>query len=222
MLLRALEVGGVAENCYIIGDEATRQCLIIDPGAEAKRIVAAVEETGVTPLRIINTHGHPDHVGVVVPVQNRFKLKFFMHEADVFLLPHLPSFAEYMGESDVIIPTVDEFLRDGDVITCGTLALRVTHTPGHTPGGVCFIIESEKTVIVGDTLFAGSVGRTDLPGGSHAELLNSIHQKLMILPDDYAVYPGHGPKTTIGRERKTNPFLIHPHPSPLPSRERGA
>jgi len=219
MFLQALEVGPVAENCYILGDERSRQCLIIDPGAEPDRIISAIAAAGLTPQKIINTHGHPDHVGAVVPIQRHFAIPFWMHEADVFLLNALPAFAMYVGEPSPQIPTMDAFLHEGQTVTCGSLALRVAHTPGHTPGGVCFILDAEKTVLAGDTLFAGSIGRTDLPGGDHAQLLQSIREKLMTLPDDYTVYCGHGPHTTIGQERKTNPFLIpHPH---LPHRGEG-
>lgn len=207
MILRSVEVGSVAENCYVVGDETSKECLIIDPGAEAPRIIEMVESTGCRPVKIINTHGHPDHVGAVTKIQRQYHLQFWMHEADVPVLSALPSFAAYMGEPDAEIPTVDHFLADGDVIPCGVLTLNVLHTPGHTAGGVCFLIASEKTILVGDTLFAGSIGRTDLPGGDHQQLLDSIHRQLLPLGDDLVCYSGHGPKTTIGRERKTNPFL---------------
>lgn len=209
MVLRSLEVGPVAENCYLVGDEATGKCLIIDPGWEGSRLIDWITHSGFSPLGIYNTHGHPDHIGAVVAVQKHFHLSFWMHQADVPIMDSLPSFAAYMGESPAPdIPAVDHFLQDGDTFSCGTLTFTVLHTPGHTPGGLCFYESSQKILLAGDTLFAGSIGRTDLPGGSHPQLLASIHQRLMTLPDEVAAYPGHGPRTTIGRERTSNPFLL--------------
>ncbi len=207
MILETLEVGPLAVNCYILGPQRGGEGVVIDPGAEPEVIEKAIESCGLSgKIRyILATHCHFDHVGAVKELKEITSARFFIHKGDVELLDSLEDQASFFGCPEVERPEVDGFVADGDTIDLNGLELKVAHTPGHSKGGVCYLTDDK--VFVGDTLFAGSVGRTDFPGCSAEELIGSIRKKLLPLGEDVAVYPGHGPSTTIGRERRSNPFL---------------
>lgn len=207
MIFEILVVGPLAVNCFVLGCEETREGVVVDAGDDATRIIAAVERHGLHIGQVINTHGHFDHVGANRMVMERFKSQLLIHEADRALLARASAVAGSYGIIGENSPQPDGFLSDGMEIAFGKRILKVLHTPGHTPGGCCLYIEDEKTIITGDTLFADSIGRTDLPGGSHEQLLKSVQTKLFTLPDDVVAYPGHGPKTTIGHEKRHNPYF---------------
>jgi hydroxyacylglutathione hydrolase len=207
MILEMLTVGPFQENCYLIGDEASGVGAVVDPGDEAARIAMAVEQTGLEIGSIIVTHAHIDHVGAVAALVDEYARPVLMHAEAEPMLEHLPTQALMMGLRFGKIPTVDRHIGEGETLEVGDLRLRPLYTPGHAPGHLAFYIEDEGLVLSGDALFAGSVGRVDLPGGSMEVLMRSIEERLMTLPDETRVYPGHGPQTEIGSERATNPFL---------------
>lgn len=205
MILKCITVGPFFMNCYIAGCEETKEAVIIDPGDEIDRILKALDSACLVPKLILNTHGHIDHSGGVQELKERTGLKFMMHKGDLPIVKSLPEQVRYFGLPPVKAPEVDGFLEDGDEIDVGEIKFKVLHTPGHTPGGLCF--HHDAKVIVGDALFAGSIGRTDLPGGSFRQLIDSIRSKLLTLDPETEVYCGHGPSTTIGYEMRHNPFL---------------
>jgi len=205
MIFETVVVGPLEVNCYLLGCEETREGVVIDPGADTDRIIPLLSRHGLKIVHVINTHGHFDHVGGNRKILETTGADLLLHEADVPLLPLAGATAAAYGLKAEDSPRPDGYLRDGMNIAFGNYELTVLHTPGHTPGGCC--LYREGMVITGDTLFADSVGRTDLPGGSLAALVESIHSKLLTLPDDTVAYPGHGPATTIGRERLQNPYL---------------
>ncbi len=207
MILKMLTVGPFQENCYVVGDEEPGVGAIIDPGDEAARIAMAVEETGLDIETIIVTHAHIDHVGAVVALKEEYACPVLMHEESEALLAGLPTQAMMMGLRFGKVPTVDRYVEDEEVLEVGNLRLRSLYTPGHAPGHLAFYLQDEGLVLSGDALFAGSVGRVDLPGGSMEVLMRSIEERLLTLPDGTLVYPGHGPQTTIANERASNPFL---------------
>jgi hydroxyacylglutathione hydrolase len=196
------------QNCTLLWCETTNQGAIIDPGGDLDRIEGAIAETGVTIGQILLTHGHIDHAGGAAELKERLGVEIVgPHEADRFLLERLAATGRsygIMGARDVV---PDRWLEEGDAVTIGELAFEVLHCPGHSPGSVALINAGQRFAIVGDVLFNGSVGRTDLPGGDHAALIASIRQKLLPLGDDIAFLCGHGPGSTFGHERATNPFL---------------
>lgn len=204
MLLKGIEVGSFAANCYLIACDETREGILIDPGAQAKRILNMVADENVDVKYIINTHGHVDHVGANAEVREALGAPLLIHEADSAMCkkPN-DSLAAFVGGMKLAEP--DRLLKGGDKITVGTLTVEVIETPGHTKG--CITLLADGVLFTGDTLFSGSIGRTDLPGGSFEEIIQSIKEKLLVFPDETVVYPGHGPKTTIGDEKKYNPFL---------------
>jgi len=207
MICDSLEVGPLGVNCFILGCEETCEGVIIDAGGDAEEIIAAVERRGLTIVHIINTHGHFDHIGANRAVKEHFGADLLIHAADVPMLSRAADIAKGYGIPGENSPQPDVFLTDGMEITFGKQRMTVLHTPGHTPGGCCFYLQAAKKVITGDTLFADSIGRTDLPGGSYEQLLESVRTKLFILPDDVVAYPGHGPETTIGHEKCCNPYF---------------
>ena len=207
MILETLTVGPFQENCYVIGDEETGTGAIVDPGDEAARIALAVEQSGLEIGQILITHAHIDHVGAVAALVDEYACPVLMHAEAEAMLQQLPTQAMMMGLRFGKVPAVDRHLGDGEVLEVGGLELRSLYTPGHAPGHLAFYVESEDVVLSGDALFAGSVGRTDLFGGSMEVLLRSINERLLALPDETKVYPGHGPETTIAEERSHNPFL---------------
>jgi hydroxyacylglutathione hydrolase len=204
MLLRKLVVGPLASNCFIVGAEPGEVGMIIDPADEAQVILGAVKELGLDIKYIVLTHGHLDHIGALKEVRDKIGAEVAVHGADVNLLKD-HSLGNLFGLFYPKPPPPDRLLEDGDSLDVGNLHFQVLHTPGHTPGGICLL--GHGVVFSGDTLFNYGIGRTDLPGGSYSQLMNSIHTKLMVLPDDTVVYPGHGPDSTIGTERRGNPFL---------------
>ncbi|MFQ5895105.1 MAG: MBL fold metallo-hydrolase [Nitrospinota bacterium] len=204
MIVECVTVGLFQMNAYVVGCEKTREGALIDVGAEVDRILAAASRHGLRLTKIINTHGHLDHVEGVQEAKERLGVPFYLHRGD---LPHLRSLAEKarsFGLPAPWTPEVDGFLEEGDAVSVGELTFRVLCTPGHSEGGVTFY--REGAAFVGDALFAGAVGRTDLPGSSPTQLLCSIREKLLALPPETVAYPG--PQTTIGREAETNPFLL--------------
>lgn len=207
MIFDTIVVGPLGVNCFILGCEETREGVIVDPGAEADRILARVGSIGLTIRFVVNTHGHFDHVGGNRAVVAATGAKLMIHRDDVQFLGRAADVAAMYGLVAENSPPSDLVLEDGGEISFGTCRLKVLHTPGHTPGGCCLYLEQEKKVITGDTLFADSVGRTDFPGSSHELLMESIRTKLLALPDETQAFPGHGPSTTIGQERFYNPYL---------------
>jgi hydroxyacylglutathione hydrolase len=207
MILEMLTVSPFQENCYIVGDEESGAGAIVDPGDEAARIAMAVEETGLEIGSIIVTHAHVDHVGAVVALVDEYSCPVLMHAEAEPMLKELPTQAMMMGLRFGRVPTVDRYVEDDEVLEVGDLGLRSLYTPGHAPGHLAFYVENEGLVLSGDALFAGSIGRVDLPGGSMEVLMRSIEERLLTLPDETVVYSGHGPRTTIGNERTSNPFL---------------
>ncbi len=208
MILQKLTVGPFQENCYIVGDEATGTGALFDPGDEATRIALAVEQTNLEIAQIVITHAHIDHVGAVTALVDEYACPVVMHREAEPMLRQLPNQALMMGVRFGKVPNVDGYVEDGEVIRVGGLSFNALYTPGHAPGHLAFYSADEGLVISGDALFAGSVGRVDLPGGSMEVLMRSINERLLTLPDETVVLSGHGPETTIGEERAHNPFLI--------------
>lgn len=206
LILDSLPTGPLEVNCYIIGCETTRKAAVVDPGGDADRILALLDSHQLNIEWIINTHGHFDHIGGNRQLIEKTGAKLMIHPADRPLLARAGEHAAAFGLQTENSPEPTRELGHGDILTLGKLSLRVIHTPGHSPGGICLLIDD--VLIVGDTLFAGSIGRTDLPGGDHQLLIDNIRQKLLVLPEATRVYPGHGPMTTIGREKQYNPFLV--------------
>jgi glyoxylase-like metal-dependent hydrolase (beta-lactamase superfamily II) len=208
MIVKALVVGPFASNCFIIGSENTKEGIVIDPGADAKNILNAVHDLDLSIVLIVATHNHIDHVGALRSVKDATGAKYAVHEEDSKeAMPAM--FGRMMGlmlgSSLRATPKPDRLLKDGDIIDIGDLKFKVLYTPGHTPGGISLL--GDGVVFSGDTLFNFGIGRTDLEGGDYGKLMDSIMTKLMVLPDSTIVYPGHGPETTIGAEKKGNPFL---------------
>ena len=194
MILKTLVVGPIQSNCYIIGCERTREAAVIDPGGDADRVLITLAKDKLRCVYIINTHGHFDHSADNKRLKEVTGAQLLIHQADAPMILHQSN-----------SPPPDRYLGEGDIITFGDISLKVLHTPGHSPGGISLV--TDKIVFVGDTLFAGSIGRTDFRGGDYEGLLRNVRKKIFTLGDDVVVYPGHGPKTTVGRERKTNPFF---------------
>lgn len=207
MTFDVIVVGPLGVNCSVLGCESTGQAVVVDPGGDAERILAAVQRRGLTVTTIINTHGHFDHVGANLRLKEATGAELLIHAADEPMLSRVTTVAGMYGMHAENSPAPDRLLEDGQVIRFGNHTLQVIHTPGHTPGGCCLYLEAEQKLISGDTLFADGVGRTDLPGGSHEQLVTSIRTRLFTLPDQTEVWPGHGPATTIGHEKRHNPYL---------------
>lgn len=204
MLLKKIIVGDLEENCYVIADEKTGNAIIIDPGDDYERIRGFIDKNKLTPRFIINTHGHADHIGA----DDKFNLPVYIHKLDAQCLSDPSRNLSYFTGAPfgLSIPKVN-LLENGDIIKLDSLSLEVLHTPGHTPGGICLKIDN--VVFTGDTLFFGGVGRTDFPGSSEQQLLISIRDRLLGLHDETIIYPGHGPSSTIGNEKRRNPFLAN-------------
>jgi len=203
---QGLVVGPLATNCYVVWDQSTRAAAIIDPGGDAAKIRETVSSNDLKPASILLTHGHLDHCYAAGHIARKYGAAIYMHEADVGQVElSLPVLEMVYDVSGFVRFSPSEPLEDGDVLQLGESTIKVLHTPGHSPGGVCFV--TDAGVFCGDTIFAGSVGRTDFPGGDHDQLIESIKSKLLTLPDSIHLYPGHGPSTTVGGEKTTNPFL---------------
>lgn len=205
MILESVVVGPLMVNCYVLGCENSREGVVVDPGDDTDRILEAVSRHGLKVVAVINTHGHFDHTGGNQRIVTETGAGLLIHELDAPMLARAVDTAAMFGLTAENSPPPSRFLTEGEFVAFGEYRLRVLHTPGHTLGGCSLHLEG--MVFTGDTLFADSVGRTDFPGGSSVALGKSIREKLLVLPDDTIVYPGHGPSTTIGRERKHNPYL---------------
>jgi len=205
VIIKDLAVGPIMANCYILGCEETKSAAVIDPGDDADRILMVLAESGLTVTSIINTHGHFDHVSANKRMKEVTGAELLIHPLDAPMLSQLSATASAWGLTSENSPPPDRTIEDGDEVQVGSIVLKVIHTPGHTPGGIS--LHADGAVFVGDTLFAGSIGRTDFPGGDFGVLKASIQKKLFVLDDDVTVYPGHMGLTTIGQEKRTNPFV---------------
>lgn len=203
MILEKLELGPFGSNCYIVADDTTKEGMIIDPGAEGERILKQVHDLELNIKYVVLTHGHIDHIGAVNEVIESTGARFLVHTAESSLIQS--GSPGLFGMSRPSLPEPDKWLKGGDTIEVGSLRFLVLHTPGHSAGGIC--LYGHGVVFSGDTLFNFGIGRTDFPGGSFNQLMNNIYTKLMVLPDNTVVCPGHGPGSTIGAERRGNPFL---------------
>ena len=203
MIVKKLEVGSFAANCYLVGDEASKEGMVIDPGAEGGRINRAIKTAGLTVKYIVLTHAHMDHIAALADVKQATGARVAIHSEEANSLARPPF--RMMAPFTSAAPPADLVLNDGDTLQVGKLRFKVLHTPGHTQGGICLL--GDGIIFTGDTLFNFGIGRADFPGSSYDQELDSIRNQLMVLPDDTVVCPGHGPDTTIGFERKGNPFL---------------
>lgn len=198
MIIKTILAGMYEENCYLVMDEGTKELGIIDPGGHANSIANEINKLGGIPKFILLTHGHLDHVGGVIELVNNLKVPFYINKAD----------EELMQKDDFVfgtLPKASDYLSEGDTLTLGKHEIKVIETPGHTPGGICFLIDDN--IFTGDTLFQGSVGRSDFPGGNGMQLIKNIKEKLLPLGDGIKVFPGHGSASNIGHEKRNNPFL---------------
>jgi len=208
MLHEILPVGMLACNCSVVGDDETKEAIVIDPGDEIERVLRILTQHDLKVRYIIATHAHIDHVGGLKELHELTGAPVLMHEADLPLYQNLAGQAAWLGVETPGMVEVDQFLKEGDRLRWGSLSVEVLHTPGHSPGSLSLHLPGENACLfAGDTLFQGSVGRWDLWAGSEEQLLRSIHDKLLLFPDETPVFPGHGLSTTIGRERESNPFL---------------
>jgi hydroxyacylglutathione hydrolase len=207
MIHKILPVGPLQCNCSVIGDEQTHEAMVIDPGDQIEDILAILRQEKLTLRQIVITHAHIDHVGGAMKLKAATGAPILMNQSDYTLLKMLDMQAAWVGMKAPGAVQVDEAVDEGRVLRIGEISSSVMQTPGHTEGSICLYFPQEKKLIAGDTLFAGSIGRTDLPGGSFDKIMRSLHNRVLTLPDDTQVTPGHGPQTTIGDERETNPFL---------------
>jgi hydroxyacylglutathione hydrolase len=207
MIHEILPVGPLQCNCSIIGDETSREAMVIDPGDDISDLLAIIKKYNLTVKQIVITHAHIDHVGGAMKLRAITGAPILLNHNDYTLLKMLDLQADWIGMQSPGKVEIDHSLNEQDTVKAGSLIANVMHTPGHTEGSICLYFPAENKLIAGDTLFAGSIGRTDLPGGSFEKIMRSLHDKLLSLPDETAVVPGHGPLTSIGAERESNPFL---------------
>jgi hydroxyacylglutathione hydrolase len=207
MIHEILPVGPLLCNCSIIGDETLREAMVIDPGDDIANILAIIHKHNLTVKQIVITHAHIDHVGGAMKLRAATGAPILLNENDYALVKMLDIQAAWIGMQNPGKVEIDHSIDEQQQIQAGSLVATVMHTPGHTEGSICLLFPAAKKLIAGDTLFAGSIGRTDLPGGSFDKILRSLHEKVLALPDETTVVPGHGPLTTIGQERESNPFL---------------
>ncbi len=207
MIHKIFPVGPLQCNCSVIGDEKTHEAMVIDPGDQIEGILDILRQEKLTLKQIVITHAHIDHVGGAMKLKAATGAPILMNQNDYALLKMLDMQAAWIGMRPPGDVQVDEAISQGRVLKVGEISSSVIHTPGHTEGSICVYFPTEKKLIAGDTLFAGSIGRTDLPGGSMDKIMRSLHNQVLALPDETEVVPGHGPVTTVGEERETNPFL---------------
>jgi hydroxyacylglutathione hydrolase len=209
MILETFPVGPLTCNCTILGDEVTREAMVVDPGDNIPEILSRLQKHGLTLRQIVVTHAHIDHVGGAAQLRKLTGAPVLMNQQDLGLLGMMQMQAGWLGVPTPEVAPPDASAEDGLAVGLATLPAQVLHTPGHTPGSICllFHFNDQHLLLAGDTLFAGSIGRTDLPGGDGKQILRSLRERLLVLPDDTRVLPGHGPETTIGEERQSNPFL---------------
>jgi len=207
MIHEILPVGPLQCNCSVIGDETTREAMVIDPGDDIEDVAAIISKHNLRVKQIVITHAHIDHVGGAMKLRALTGAPILLNQNDYALLKMIDVQATWVGMESPGEVKIDAELAHGENLSAGELSASVLHTPGHSEGSVCLYFPAEKLLIAGDTLFAGSIGRTDLPGGSFEKIMRSLHQRVLALPDDTVVIPGHGPKTTIGDEREGNPYL---------------
>jgi hydroxyacylglutathione hydrolase len=208
MIHEILPVGPLQCNCSIIGDEVTREAMVIDPGDDIHEVLALIRKHNLQVKQIVITHAHIDHVGGAMKLRAATGAPILLNQNDYVLLKMLDMQAAWIGVASPGKVEIDHSISTGETVSAGSHTAQILQTPGHTEGSICLYFAAEKKLIAGDTLFAGSIGRTDLPGGSMLKIMHSLHDTVLALPDETVVIPGHGPLTTVGDERETNPFLV--------------
>jgi hydroxyacylglutathione hydrolase len=208
MIHEILPVGPLQCNCSVIGDEISHEAMVIDPGDDVEDVLEIVRRHNLQVKQIVITHAHIDHVGGAMKMRAATGAPILLNQNDLALLKLLDLQATWVGMASPGEVKIDQSIGPSDTVNAGSLSANVLHTPGHTEGSVCLYFAAQKKLIAGDTLFAGSIGRTDLPGGSMQKIMNSLQETVLALPDETVVVPGHGPLTTIGEERESNPFLV--------------
>jgi hydroxyacylglutathione hydrolase len=207
MIHEILRVGPLQCNCSVIGDETSHEAMVIDPGDDVQEVLDLIRKHNLQVKQIVITHAHIDHVGGAMKLRTATGAPILLNQNDYALLKMLDAQAAWIGMPSPGKVDIDRSVTTGESVSAGSLTADILHTPGHTEGSICLYFAADKKLIAGDTLFAGSIGRTDLPGGSMQKILHSLHDTVLALPDETLVVPGHGPLTTIGEERETNPFL---------------
>jgi len=205
MILKILIVGELQTNCYILGDEKTKQGVVIDPGGDFEIIEEHLKKLRLKLKYIVLTHGHVDHIGALAQLKKTTRAEILIHSKDSAMLYDPNQNLSTFSGDKIIATKADKLLKEGDIIQCGGIMLEVLHTPGHTPGSISLL--TDKMIFTGDALFCGSIGRTDFPGSSYQKLISSIKDKILTKEDDLIIYPGHGPSSTVGEEKRNNPFL---------------
>lgn len=206
--IKTIIVGPFEVNCYLVWDDQSADAVIIDPGADDDHIIKAIEQAGCTPRAILLTHGHGDHIAAVAAVKEHYNIPLYVGDGEEKLLSSPSANVSAMLGIPIVAPAPDVKLKDEDVVSLGSLRFLALLTPGHSPASICYLHERDGVLFCGDALFQGSIGRTDLPGGSFEVLMESIRAKILTLPDSVVCYPGHGPRTTVGAERRSNPFIL--------------